>query len=65
MLIQYTATYVHKGLIIEADAVGARARTQRRFMSASNSRRPTATSLTVAFGVSAAVLPAPASRRSA
>jgi hypothetical protein len=59
MLIQLIATYVHKGRKNEADAVGALADTRWRF---TNSRRPTATSLKVVLGVSAAGLLAPLSR---
>lgn len=62
MLIQQIATCVHKGHKNEADAVAARGRTRWQFMSASNSRRPTATSLMDVFGMSAAGLLAALSR---
>jgi len=65
MLIQHIATCVHKGRTNEADAVGARGRTRWQLMSASNSHRPTATSLRVAVGMSAAGLLAPLSRERA
>jgi hypothetical protein len=59
MLIQHIATSVHIGRDCEPDAVGARGRKGWRFVSASNCRRPPATSLTAVFGVSTAGLLAP------
>jgi hypothetical protein len=62
MPIQYIAVCVHSGCTYGADVVGARGRTRWRFMSASNSRRTTATSLIVALGMSAASILATLSR---